>query len=158
MEVKTNVMRILDKNHIHYKEYDYTSSNAISGVDVATFLKEDPKQVFKTIVTMSKSGKYYVFMLPVLEELDFKKCARSVLEKDIVMLPLKDLFKLTGYVHGGCSPIGLKKQFPVIIDESCNNYKSIIFSGGKIGYQVEVNLQDISKVIKYSISSIVKER
>ena len=153
---KTNVMRILDSKKIPYKEYYYGDTEAISGVEVATVLNEDPNIVFKTLVTTSKSKNNYVFMIPVEKELDLKKCASSVNEKYIEMIPQKDLLPLTGYIHGGCSPIGMKKQFKTIIDESCKNYESIIFSGGKIGYQVEVKLNDLSKVINYKTYDITK--
>ena len=153
---KTNVMRILDSKKVPYKEYYYGDTDAISGVEVATVLNEDPNIVFKTLVTTSKSKNYYVFMIPVEKELDLKKCASSVNEKYIEMIPQKDLLPLTGYIHGGCSPIGMKKQFKTIIDESCKNYESIIFSGGKVGYQVEVKLDDLSKVINYKTYDITK--
>ncbi len=153
---KTNVMRILDSKKVSYKEYYYGDTSAISGVEVAAALNEDPNIVFKTLVTVSKSKKYYVFMIPVEKELDLKKCASSVNEKNVEMIPQKELLPLTGYIHGGCSPIGMKKTFTTVIDESCNNYESIIFSGGKIGYQVEVKLNDLSKVLNYKIFNITK--
>lgn len=153
---KTNVMRILDSKKISYKEYYYGDTEAISGVEVAAALNEDPNIVFKTLVTVSKSKNYYVFMIPVEKELDLKKCATSVNEKSVEMIPQKELLPLTGYIHGGCSPIGMKKQFTTVIDESCNNYSSIIFSGGKIGYQVEVQLNDLSKIINYKTYNITK--
>ena len=153
---KTNVMRILDSKKVPYKEYYYGDTEAISGVEVATVLNEDPNIVFKTLVTTSKSKNNYVFMIPVEKELDLKKCASSVNEKYIEMIPQKDLLPLTGYIHGGCSPIGMKKQFKTIADESCKNYESIIFSGGKVGYQVEVKLDDLSKVINYKTYDITK--
>ena len=153
---KTNVMRILDSKKISYKEYYYGDTDAISGVEVATVLNENPNIVFKTLVTTSKSKNYYVFMIPVEKELDLKKCASSVDEKYVEMIPQKDLLPLTGYIHGGCSLIGMKKQFKTIIDESCKNYESIIFSGGKVGYQVEVKLEDLSKVLNYKTYNITK--
>ena len=153
---KTNVMRILDSKKISYKEYYYGDTDAISGVEVATVLNENPNIVFKTLVTTSKSKNYYVFMIPLEKELDLKKCASSVDEKYVEMIPQKDLLPLTGYIHGGCSPIGMKKQFKTIIDESCKNYESIIFSGGKVGYQVEVKLEDLSKVLNYKTYNITK--
>ncbi len=153
---KTNVMRILDSKKVLYKEYYYGDTDAISGVEVATVLNEDPNIVFKTLVTTSKSKNNYVFMIPVEKELDLKKCASSVNEKYVEMIPQKDLLPLTGYIHGGCSPIGMKKQFKTIIDESCKNYESIIFSGGKVGYQVEVKLEDLSKVLNYKTYNITK--
>ena len=154
---KTNVMRILDQKKIKYNEYFYGDTEAISGVDVAKVLNEDPNRVFKTLVTVAKSKQNYVFMVPVYKELDLKKCAQSVDEKSIEMIPQKELLPLTGYVHGGCSPIGLKKPFNVMIDESAKNFNKIIFSGGKIGYQVEVELKDLEKVISYKFANIVKD-
>ena len=154
---KTNVMRILDQKKIKYNEYFYGNTDAISGVDVAKVLNEDPNKVFKTLVTVAKSKQNYVFMLPVHKELDLKKCAQSVDEKSIEMIPQKELLPLTGYVHGGCSPIGLKKPLKVVIDSSANNFNEIIFSGGKIGYQVEVGLNDLEKVINYKFANIVKD-
>lgn len=153
---KTNVMRILDNFKINYKHYSYTDTDAISGIEVATILNQNPEQVFKTLVTVSKTKKYYVFVIPVAKELDLKKAAKSVNEKSIEMLKLKDLLPTTGYIHGGCSPIGMKKFFTTVIDETAKNFNTIIFSGGKIGYQVELSLNDLSKVIKYSTADITK--
>lgn len=153
---KTNVMRILDQKKIQYKEYFYGDTDAISGVEVATVLKQDINKVFKTLVTVAKSKQNYVFMIPVAKELDFKKCAKSVNEKCIEMIPQKDLLPLTGYIHGGCSPVGLKKPFKVVIDSSVQNLDKIVFSGGKIGYQVEIEVKDLDKVINYEIYDIVK--
>lgn len=155
MNEKTNVMRILDKAKIDYKSYYYGDTGAISGVEVANVLNEDVNKVFKTLVTVSKSKKYYVFMIPVQEELDLKKAAKVVNEKSIDMIPQKELLPLTGYIHGGCSPIGLKKQFSVTIHESALDHDSMIFSGGKIGYQVELNPNDISKVIRLSFDDLI---
>lgn len=153
---KTNVMRILDNFKINYKHYSYTDTDAISGIEVATVLNQNPEQVFKTLVTVSKTKKYYVFVIPVAKELDLKKAAKSVNEKSIEMLKLKDLLPTTGYIHGSCSPIGMKKFFTTVIDETAKNFNTIIFSGGKIGYQVELSLNDLSKVIKYSTADITK--
>ncbi len=156
MNEKTNVMRILDKYKINYKHYSYADTDAVSGVDVARVLNQNEKQVFKTLVTTGKSGNHYVFLIPVAEELDLKKAAKSVNEKTIEMLKQKDLLSLTGYIHGGCSPIGMKKFFKTIIDDSALKFSTIIFSGGKIGYQVEVALDDLKKVINFDYSSIIK--
>lgn len=154
---KTNVIRILDQKKIKYNEYFYGDTNAISGIDVANVLNEDANKVFKTLVTVAKSKQNYVFMIPVNKELDLKKCAQSVNEKSIEMISQKDLLPLTGYVHGGCSPIGLKKPFKVIIDNSAKNFNEIIFSGGKIGYQVEVELKDLAKIINCQFDHVVKD-
>lgn len=154
---KTNVMRILSQKKIDFEEYYYGDSGAVSGVDVAAALNEDERQVFKTLVTVGRSKQHYVFMIPVAEELDLKKAAKAAGEKSVEMIPQKDLLPLTGYVHGGCSPVGMKKQFPTVIDASARNFASILFSGGKIGYQVEVSLADLSKVVRYSICDVIKD-
>lgn len=151
---KTNVMRILDQKRVAYKSYCYVDTNAISGMDVASVLNENPSQVFKTLVTVGNSKNHYVFLIPVNKELNLKKAATAVGEKNVEMVKSKDLLALTGYIHGGCSPIGMKKQFKTVIDISANNYDNIIFSGGKIGYQVELTLEDLKKVISFTLASI----
>lgn len=152
---KTNVMRILEQKKIAYKSYEYSDTDAISGVEVAKVLGEDPNQVFKTLVTVGATKAYYVFMIPVHKELDLKKAAKAVGEKSIAMIKSKELLPLTGYIHGGCSPIGMKKQFRTVIDVSASNFATILFSGGKIGYQVEVSLEDLTKVVRYDLREIV---
>ncbi|MBQ4283059.1 MAG: Cys-tRNA(Pro) deacylase [Lachnospira sp.] len=157
MDEKTNVMRILEQKKIKYTPHCYADTDAISGVEVATVLGQDPKQVFKTLVTVAKSGKNYVFVIPVEQELDLKKAAKAVGEKSIDMLKSKDLLPLTGYIHGGCSPIGMKKVFPTIFQKEAADYNSIMFSAGKIGYQVECSLTDISKILRYQLADVVVE-
>lgn len=154
MDEKTNVMRMLDKHKINYKHYTYVNTDAISGVEVASVLRQNPEQVFKTLVTTGKTGKYYVFMIPVEKELNLKKAAAAVNEKSIEMLKSKELLPLTGYIHGGCSPIGMKKFFTTIIDESAADFDTIIFSAGKIGYQVEVSLGELAEIIKFELKNI----
>lgn len=154
MEFKTNVMRMLDKLKINYKHYTYADTDAVSGVEVASVLGQNPSQVFKTLVTVSKSKKYYVFMIPVAEELDLKKAAQAVGEKAVEMLKSKELLPLTGYIHGGCSPVGMKKFFQTTIDKSAENLDTIIFSAGKIGYQVEMTLNDLKKVISIQTAEL----
>lgn len=154
-EFKTNVMRMLDKAKVNYKHYTYVNTDAISGIEVASVLRQNPLQVFKTLVTVAKSGQHYVFLIPVEKELDLKKAAQAVNEKSVEMLKLKDLLPLTGYIHGGCSPIGMKKFFTTVIDSSAENFNTIIFSAGKIGYQVEMSLEDLRKVIKFELKKIV---
>lgn len=156
MEHKTNVMRELDKLKINYNHYCYVGTDAVSGVEVASVLNQNPDKVFKTLVTVSKSKKNYVFMLPVAKELDLKKAAKAVGEKSIEMLKSKELLPLTGYIHGGCSPIGMKKFFTTTIDKSAENFDTIIFSAGKIGYQVELSLENLSKIIKFNLADIVE--
>ncbi len=153
-DFKTNVMRILDKHKISYKHYTYADTNAISGVEVAAVLKQDPDMVFKTLVCCGKSKKYYVFMVPVAKELDLKKAAAAVNEKSVEMIHLKDLLPVTGYIHGGCSPIGMKKLFATVVDESALNFKTIIFSAGKIGYQVELSIDDLQKLVPLSLKPL----
>ena len=149
---KTNVMRILDQKKIEYKIYHY--EDVISGMDVAETLGENPSQVFKTLVTVGHSKEHYVFLVPVNKELNLKKAANAVKEKSVEMIKSKELLPLTGYIHGGCSPIGMKKQFKTVIDISAKDFETIIFSGGKIGYQVEVNLNDLQKVIDFTLEDI----
>ena len=153
---KTNVMRILKQHKIKYQSYYYGDTSAVSGVEVATVLNQDFRRVFKTLVTVSNSKKYYVFMIPVDKELDLKKAAKSVSCKSISMLPSKELLSLTGYVHGGCSPIGMKKRFFTVIDSSAKEFSTIIFSAGKIGYQVEVSVDDLVQLLECQFSSILE--
>ncbi|MCC2255909.1 Cys-tRNA(Pro) deacylase [Ruminococcus sp. CLA-AA-H200] len=153
---KTNVMRVLDQKKIEYRSYNYLNTGAVSGSDVARALGEDPDMVFKTLVTVGKTKTNYVFVIPVDRELDLKKAARCVGEKSIEMIKQKELLPLTGYVHGGCSPIGMKKQFATTIDKSAENFDRIIFSAGKIGYQVEVSLDDLKKVIRFETADITE--
>lgn len=154
-EYKTNVMRILDKNKLNYKIYSYIESDAISGIEVANYLNQDLNRVFKTLVTIGNSNQYYVFLVPVGSDLDLKKAAKCVGEKSIELIKSKDLLPLTGYIHGGCSPIGMKKQFETIIDIGSKQFETIIFSAGKIGYQVEIDLESLKKVIGYRLEDII---
>lgn len=154
VEEKTNVMRILDKLKINYKSYDYSNSAAVNGMEVAQILNQDPNQVFKTLVTVGKSGTNYVFVIPVNKELDLKKAAQSVGEKNIEMVKSKDLLALTGYIHGGCSPIGMKKFFTTTINKTAENFDTIIFSAGKIGYQVELSIEDLKRTIRFNLADI----
>lgn len=151
---KTNVMRILEQHKINYTSYCYIDSGVISGIDVAAVLNQNPDQVFKTLVTVGSSNSNYVFLVPVNRELDLKKAARSVGEKSISMIKSKDLLPLTGYIHGGCSPVGMKKPFKTTIDESAMNFDTLIFSGGKIGYQVEASLEDLKKIVNFELADI----
>ena len=152
---KTNVMRILEQNKINYTSHCYVDTGVISGTDVAAVLGQNPKQVFKTLVTIGSSNNHYVFLLPVEKELDLKKAAKSVKEKSISMIKSKDLLPLTGYIHGGCSPIGMEKQFKTVIDISAQNFDTIIFSGGKIGYQVQTSLDELKKIVAFELKDIV---
>lgn len=154
---KTNVIRVLESKKVAFKTYNYENTGAVSGKEVAASLGQNPDQVFKTLVTVGKSKQYYVFVVPVAGELDLKKAATAVGEKNIEMIPQKDLLPLTGYIHGGCSPIGMKKFFTTTIDESAASFDTIIFSGGKIGFQVEISLGDLNKVIRYQLKDIVSK-
>ena len=137
-EEKTNVMRTLEQKKIAYTPHEYPADGPVDGVSVAGYLGQDPEQVFKTLVTKGTSGAYYVFDIPVAENLDLKKAAKAVGEKSIAMLPQKELLPLTGYVHGGCSPVGMKKPFPTVLDGSVEGLDAIVVSAGKIGAQVEL--------------------
>ena len=151
---KTNVMRILEQKKVKYKSYNYLETGAISGMEVAKALNEDPNLTFKTLVTIGKTNNHYVFLVPVNKELDLKKASKAVNEKNIEMVKSKELLSLTGYIHGGCSPIGMKKSFKTVIDSSARNYDKLIFSGGKIGYQVETTLDELKKVINFDLKDI----
>ena len=137
-EEKTNVMRTLEQKKIAYTPHEYPADGPVDGVSVAAYLNQDPEQVFKTLVTKGAGGGYYVFDIPVAENLDLKKAAKAVGEKSIAMLPQKELLPLTGYVHGGCSPVGMKKPFPTVLDGSVEGLDAIVVSAGKIGAQVEL--------------------
>lgn len=154
---KTNVMRLLEQSGIEYKEHYYGDTEAVSGMETVLALGEDPDRCFKTLVTVGHSGANYVFMVPVNGELDLKKAAKAVGEKSIAMIKSKELLPLTGYIHGGCSPIGMKKQFVTTIDETACLFETIYFSGGKIGFQVEVNPEDLSKIIEYKLADITTD-
>ena len=151
---KTNVMRILDQMNITYREHTYDSTEAISGTEVASILGEDPDQVFKTLVTVGASRQNYVFVIPVTRELNLRKAARAAGEKSIQMIKSKELLPLTGYVHGGCSPIGMKKFFSTFLDETAMLFDTILFSGGRIGFQVEMNPEDLRAVIPFEYADL----
>ena len=153
---KTNVMRLLEQKKIPYQMHDYTGSGAIAGEDVARVLGENPDEVFKTLVTVGKSKQNYVFIVPVNKELNLKKAANAVGEKSIEMIKSKDLLGLTGYVHGGCSPIGMKKQFLTVVHNTAENMENILFSGGKIGMQVELKTEDFKNIINIKFADIAE--
>jgi len=154
-EYKTNVMRLLDRAKVPYRSYTYESDGAASGVEVAAMLGRDPAGVFKTLVTRGKSGKYYVFMIPVAEELDLKKAAAAAGEKAIEMIKSKELLPLTGYIHGGCSPIGMKKPFFTTVHASAQQLETLVFSAGKIGYQVELTPADLQRMVNYQFADVI---
>ena len=153
-EDKTNVMRVLDGKKISYSSHMYEPDATLSGAEIAAILGEEADKVFKTLVTRGKTGACYVFVIPVEKELNLKKAAKAVSEKSVAMIPQKELLPLTGYVHGGCSPIGMKKTFPTVIHETAKNYEKIFFSAGKVGYQVEVAVTDLERVIRYTLEDV----
>ena len=152
---KTNVMRLLEQKKVPYESYTYDNTTALPGVEVAALLGQNPEKVFKTLVTVGATKNHYVFMIPVAEELDLKKAAKAVGEKSIAMIPSKELLPLTGYVHGGCSPVGMKKPFRTTIHQTADTFDTIIFSGGKIGYQVEVAPDALKKMVNYTFADVV---
>ena len=154
---KTNALRMLSQHKLSFEAHDYTSSGAVSGPEVAAALGEDPEKVFKTLVTVGKSGQHYVFVVPVCRELDLKKAAAAVKEKNVAMIPQKELLPLTGYIHGGCSPIGMKKLFPTVLHESAAGLDTLCVSGGRIGLQVELAPSALGKLAPYTLADIVTE-
>lgn len=156
MADKTNAIRLLDRMKLDYILHDYSDTDAISGVEIAAALHEDPDRVFKTLVTVGKTGEHFVFMIPVALELDLKKAAKAAGQKSIAMIKAKELLPLTGYIHGGCSPIGMKKQFQTFIDETAILYDRICFSGGKIGLQIETSLSNLQKILPVTPVSLTE--
>lgn len=151
---KTNVMRVLDSKKVPYESRCYADTDAISGMEVAQVLGEEPDSVFKTLVTAGKTGQHYVFVVPVCGELNLKKAASAVGEKSIEMIKSKELLPLTGYIHGGCSPVGMKKFFRTTVHISAQGREKIYVSGGKIGYQVGLAPEDLGKVITFTYADI----
>ena len=146
-ENKTNALRLLENSGIAFETHTYdVSDGLLDGVSVAAKCNEDPEQVFKTLVCVGDDGEHYVFVIPVAEKLDFKACARSVGVKSIAMIPQKELLPLTGYVHGGCSPVGMKKQFKTVFDETVVLFDTILVSAGRIGLQMEVSPDDLLRI------------
>ena len=157
-ENKTNVMRILDKEKVPYKFYFYDHEDgAIDGVAVARKLNQNVEQVFKTLVTKGASGAFYVFVVPVAKELHLKSAAKSVGEKSVEMIHVNEINRATGYIRGGCSPIGMKKLYRTVVDKSCEALPTIIVSGGKIGAQVEVSPQDLLRLVRGTVAEIAGE-
>ncbi len=152
---KTNAMRILERAKIPYTVHEY-AGGALSGTEVARVLGEDPKRTFKTLVTVGSPRKYYVFVIPVEAELDLKKAAKAAGEKSVAMLPQKELFPLTGYVHGGCSPLGMKKEFPTFFHETAEG-QTILFSGGRVGVQVEVAFSEVRHAISVTLADLIRD-
>lgn len=154
-EEKTNVMRTLEQKKLPYTAHTYDPAGPIDGVSVAQTLGQLPERVFKTLVTKGASGVYYVFDIPVAENLDLKKAAKAVGEKSVAMLPQKELLPLTGYVHGGCSPVGMKKQFPTVFHETVLLYDTVCVSAGRIGFQVECRPGDLVALLRAKTADII---
>ena len=152
---KTNVMRVLDAKKVAYESHSYEADPTLTGEQIAGILGEPAEKVFKTLVTQGKTGAYYVFVVPVKEELDLKKAAKASGEKSIAMIKQKDLLPLTGYVHGGCSPIGMKKPFPTFIHETAPTLDKIFVSAGKVGFQIELAPADLISVARITPADIV---
>ena len=152
---KTNAMRILAAAKVPHELHSYDCDAVLSGVEVAQQLNEDPDHVFKTLVAQGKSGEHYVFMVPVAATLNLKKAARACGEKAVSMIKSRDLLPTTGYVHGGCSPIGMKKQFSTFCDETCILFDTIIFSGGRVGTQIEMSFDDLQQVVDVTPCDLV---
>lgn len=147
-EVKTNAMRILDRSKIKYRVNTYECDEFIDGVHIADKLGQPYESSFKTLVTVGKSGAYYVFVIPIAEELDMKKAAKAVGEKSVEMLHVKDINSVTGYIRGGCTPLGMKKQYVTVVDSSAQDFDEVIISGGRIGSQIILSPQDLAKVTR----------
>lgn len=153
-ESKTNAMRFLDTKKAEYKVHFYEPGDKVDGISVANKLGQDVTKVYKTLVTKGKHT-YFVFVIPVAQELDLKKAAKSVGEKSVEMIAVKDINKVTGYIRGGCSPIGMKKHFTTVINSSAKTQDEIIFSGGKIGAQIEMSPQKLSELIGAKFENII---
>lgn len=157
-KVKTNAMRALEKAGIKYNSYTYDSDGAIDGVSVAEKIGQPAEHVYKTLVTQGSSREYFVFVIPVAEELDLKAAARAVGEKAVEMIKVTDINKVTGYIRGGCSPVGMKKEYKTVLDSSCEALKTIIVSAGKIGHQIEVSPDDLVKLVHCKIEKVAVQR
>lgn len=154
--IKTNVLRILDKSDIEYKDFQYpVGKEHVDGVSAAILVGKRPDEVYKTLVTQGNSKEYYIFVIPVAENLNMKKAAKACGEKSIEMINFKDLNKITGYIRGGCSPIGMKKLYKTYIDQSIRNLDRVTVSAGKIGYQVELNIEDLIKIVNAEVSDLL---
>ena len=154
---KTNVMRLLESRKIPYTAHTYSPDPSLSGEDIARILGEDPSSVFKTLVTRGKTGAFYVFVIPVNAELDLKKAAKAAGEKSVAMILQKELLPLTGYVHGGCSPVGMKKPFPTFVHRSAGSLERFFVSAGKVGFQIEVAPGDLQPLVRFRTADLVSE-
>ena len=158
-EVKTNAMRFLDKHQVEYKVHTYPhhGNEAVDGVTVAQLLDQPEDQVFKTLITQAPSRNYHVLVIPVAQEVDLKKAAREAGEKSLELIPVKSLLSVSGYIRGGCSPLGMKKQFDTLIDETALLQDTIIFSGGQIGCQIEMNPETLAELIPVRFVDLVRD-
>ena len=154
-EEKTNVMRVLEQKKVEYTSHSYTPDATMSGAEIAKLLGEPTDKVFKTLVTQGKSGRYFVFVVPVEAELDLKKATKAAGEKAVAMIKQKELLPLTGYVHGGCSPIGMKKPFPTFIHETARDHEKMFVSAGKVGFQIELAPEDLAKTVGCGFADII---
>lgn len=154
-ETKTNAVRILDRNKISYELLTYECDKFIDGLHTAEATGAPVEQSYKTLVMQGKSKKYYVFVIPIAEEVDLKAAARAVSEKSVEMIHVKDLTAITGYVRGGCSPLGMKKAFPTVIDATAEQYPQIYISGGRIGTSIRLNPQDLARVVNATFADIL---
>lgn len=155
-DIKTNAMRILEKNNIEFEIHTYECDEFVDGISVAEHNGQNLEQSYKTLVTEGKSKEYYVFVIPVAEELDLKKAAKAVGEKSVEMIHVKDINKITGYIRGGCTPLGMKKQYVTVVDKSAEKWDKIIISGGRIGSQIILNPYDLVKTVKGKFEDITK--
>ena len=153
---KTNVMRLLEAKKIPYAAHSYAPDASLSGEEIAALLGENAACVYKTLVTVGKSGRYYVFVIPVGQELDLKKAARAAGEKSVSMIPQKELLPLTGYVHGGCSPVGMKKPFPTFVHGTAEGQERMFVSAGKVGFQIEVAPGDLQRLVRFRFADLIE--
>ncbi|QTE69184.1 Cys-tRNA(Pro) deacylase [Clostridiales bacterium] len=154
-EEKTNVMRVLEQKKIAYQSHSYEPDATMTGLQIAVLLGQEPSHVFKTLVTVGKPARYYVFVIPVESELDLKKAAAAAGEKSVSMIPQKELLPLTGYIHGGCSPIGMKKHFPTFIHQSAGELPAMCVSAGKVGFQIELCPSDLLRAADAKLADLV---
>ena len=151
---KTNAMRILDKHNTRYSIYEYNATDRMNGIEIAQINNLDPSRVYKTLVTIGTTKEFYVFLVPVNKELNLKKAAKAANEKKIEMIPQKDLLRITGYIHGGCSPIGMKKKFKTFVNSDLYDSEILVFSGGKKGIQIQMLVEEFVSIVDAKIHDI----
>lgn len=155
-ELKTNAMRILDAMRVSYQLHTYEPGESVDGVSVAAKMGMDVNKVYKTLVTQGKGGGFFVFVIPVARELDLKKAARAAGEKSVEMIPVKEINRHTGYIRGGCSPVGMKKKYPTFIDESARALPAMVVSGGRIGLQMEIAPEDLARSVGAHFADLLR--